>query len=324
MFIDELKIKIKAGDGGNGVIAWLHEKGKEFGGPAGGDGGKGADVYIRGVRDIGKLSEYKHDKEFRAERGDNGRNKNQHGKSGEALVIDLPIGSIVTNLETGEKFELLKEDDKFLILNGGRGGHGNQHFKGSRNVYPDKATPGERGEEAVFEIELRLVVDGGFVGLPNAGKSSLLNELTNASAKVGAYQFTTLEPNLGSFYGFVLADIPGLIEGASEGRGLGHKFLRHIERTRVLFHCVSLENDNIVSVYKTVRQELEEYDQGLIDKPEIVILTKTDVVSPAVLKKQLAKMQKLVGKNLVSVSILDDDSIKALKDKLFKLLKKLS
>ncbi len=277
-FVDELKIHIKAGKGGDGVVRFLHEKGKDKAGPAGGNGGKGGDVYLRAIRDIGILSRYKNIKEFFAENGEAGMKKSMHGKNGKDLIIDLPIGSVVTNQETREKFNLVEDGKVIKVLSGGKGGLGNEYFKSAVNVKPEKQTDGKRGEEADFYVEVELVADAGLIGLPNAGKSSLLNELTNAKSKVGAYQFTTLEPYLGDMYGYILADIPGLIEGASEGKGLGHKFLRHIKRTKVLLHCLSLENEDLVKAYKVIRNELKEYSEELAEKKEVVILTKTDMV----------------------------------------------
>ena len=319
-FVDELKIHIKAGDGGNGIVSWLHEKGKEFGGPAGGNGGKGGDVYIQAVRDMGLLAKYRHEKEFRASNGENGKGKGKHGADGADLYILLPIGSLVTNLRSGKTFEFLHDGETKLLLRGGRGGLGNKHFKGSRNIRPLRITEGKLGVEDDFMIELRLVADAGIIGLPNAGKSSLLNALSRAEAKVGAYPFTTLEPNLGVFDGFVLADIPGLIEGASLGRGLGHKFLRHIERTKILLHCVSLENEDVVSVYNTVRKELKAHSEALMLKPEVIVLTKSDTVS----KTELTKKKKVLSKqckNIFAVSVLDDDSLKVFMKELVGLLK---
>jgi GTP-binding protein len=322
-FVDEMRIHMRAGNGGRGIVSWLHEKGKEYGGPAGGDGGNGGNVYVKAVRDIGILAKYRHEKEFSAEKGENGKSKSMHGRNGDDCEILLPVGSVVTNLSTKKTVELLVEGERVLLLNGGRGGYGNEHFKGSKNIRPYEWTPGKPGEEADFFIELRLVADAGLIGLPNAGKSSLLNELTNATAKIGNYQFTTLEPNLGDFYGYILADIPGLIEGASEGKGLGHQFLRHIERTKVLLHCISLENEDVLEVYKTIREELKAYNEKLTDKPEVIILTKTDMVPD----EEVAKKQKKLSKkcqNILTVSVIDTESIKSLKRDLTEILKKYS
>jgi GTP-binding protein len=319
-FIDELKLHMKAGKGGDGVVRWLHEKGKEFMGPAGGDGGRGADIYAKAIRDIGVLAGYKNLKEVVAPRGEDGGNKNCHGADGKDLYLDLPVGSVITNLQTGGKVFLDKEGDIKLLAKGGRGGIGNEHFKSSTNQRPEKATPGMPGEEFDFFIEVELVADAGLIGLPNAGKSSLINELTNAKSKVGAYQFTTLEPALGDMYGFILADLPGLIEGASEGKGLGDKFLRHIKRTKILFHCLSLESTKLITDYKTIRKELKSYSQELADKKEVLILTKTDAVDEKTLKSAIKKMSKL-NPNILTVTILDDASLKKLKDDLIKILR---
>ena len=218
-FVDEITISAKAGDGGDGVVRWLHLKGKEFGGPSGGNGGRGGDVNIRGVRDLNILGRYRGQSKFKAKNGNDGSNTEMNGKEGDAITIDVPIGSRVVNVDTKQEWEVLAEEE-ITILKGGRGGVGNARFKSSINQYPTESTPGDAGEEGTFYIEVRLIADVGIVGLPNAGKSSLLNTLTKANAKVGSYQFTTLEPNLGVFHSYVLADIPGLIEGASEGKGL--------------------------------------------------------------------------------------------------------
>ncbi len=311
MFIDELTIHARAGKGGDGVVLWLHEKGKEFSGPSGGNGGRGGDIFVEAVRDLGILSSYRNQKEFTAQNGDPGQKKTRQGKNGEDLIIKLPVGSIVTNLETRRKVELRTIGQIEKILEGGRSGLGNEHFKSSRNIRPIESTPGAQGEEADFYIELELVADAGFVGLPNAGKSSLLNTLTNAKAKVGNFQFTTLEPNLGDFYGFILADIPGLIEGASDGKGLGHKFLRHIKRTKMVLHCISAEDD-VLSSYKTIREELKLYGGGITEKPEAIIVTKSDTVSPEELSEKIDQL-KVINPDIVSVSIFDEDAIKDLK-----------
>lgn len=320
-FIDELHIHIKAGDGGSGVERWRHDKAKEFGGPSGGDGGRGGNVYVVGSRDLGLLFNYRHKKEFRAENGEAGMKNSSHGRDGEDLVIKLPIGSVVTDLKIKKAIHILSEGAPILLLKGGDGGFGNEHFKSATNQRPKKTTPGYPGEEGNFYIELQLVVDVGFVGYPNAGKSSLLNALTNASAKVGSYQFTTLEPNLGALYGYILADIPGLIEGASKGKGLGYKFLRHIKRTKMIAHLISLENEDVMRAYQTIRKELENYDKELGEKDEIIILTKTDLVDVTVLKKAQRTLSVLKPR-LFALSIYDDASLKEFSDALVKLLRK--
>ncbi len=319
-FIDEFTLYAEAGRGGNGVVRWRHEKGKEFSGASGGNGGKGGDVYAIAVRDIYLLAKYKHKKEFVAMKGDDGMRDSKHGKNGDDLYIELPIGSIITNTDTGKVYNLVNDGHKVLLLKGGRGGLGNEHFKASTNTSPKQSTPGKEGDTGHFYIELELVADAGFVGLPNAGKSSLLNELTNAKSKVGSYAFTTLDPSLGNMEGFIIADIPGLIEGASEGRGLGHKFLRHVKRTRLILHCISLENEDITDIYKTIRAELEKYDPDLAAKKEVVILTKTDIIDPKILKLKIKEIKKL-NKQVFSVTAYDNQSIKELKDELVKLMR---
>jgi len=322
VFIDELKIHISAGRGGNGVIRWRHEKGIDKAGPAGGNGGKGGDVYLRAIRDIAVLSRYKNTTSFVAEAGEAGMKKSMHGKNGKDLTIDIPIGSVVTNLETREKFNLVEDGKLLKILNGGKGGLGNEYFKNATNRTPEQQTDGKYPEEANFYIEVELVADAGLIGLPNAGKSSLINVLTNSKSKIGAYQFTTLEPSLGDMHGYILADIPGLIEGASEGKGLGHKFLRHIKRTKTLFHCLSLENEDLVKAYKVIRNELKVYSEELAEKKEVVIITKTDLVEEKILEKAIKKVSKL-NKNILTVTVLDDDSVKKLKDNLIKILREI-
>ena len=333
-FIDEIKIHAEAGRGGDGVVRWRHEKFIERGGPSGGDGGRGGDFYILAVRDLNILSKYKAKKEFEAGRGEDGGNKSLHGKSGQDFFLELPIGSVVTNLETDERWQLLEEGQKELVLKGGYGGFGNEHFKSSTNTTPQDWRPGQDGQKGDFNIELELFADIGLVGLPSAGKSSLLNGLTNAEAKVGDYAFTTLDPNLGDFYGYVIADLPGLIEGASEGKGLGIKFLKHTKRTKMIAHLVSFENlskgtTGMMKVYKEIRKELEKYDKknnlgedGLAEKEEIILLTKTDVLEdPKIIEKKKKEFEKL-GKKVFALSLYDDASVKKFKDELFKILKK--
>lgn len=321
-FVDEIKVFMKAGRGGDGVVRWLHEKGKEFGGPSGGDGGDGGSIYARAVRDLNVLARYRYKKKFKAPDGVAGEKKSMHGKDGTDLIIDVPVGAVITNLDTGKRYEFLKEGERTLLLMGGQGGWGNEHFKSSRNIRPIEAVKGEEGEEARFLIELELIADGGLIGLPNAGKSSLLNALTNAHAKVGAYAFTTLNPNLGDLFGLILADIPGLIEGASSGRGLGFTFLRHIKRTKIIIHCISLENANISDSYEVVRKELETYGEGLSSKPEVIVFTKSDLVSPETVSKAVEAMKE-VSLYVFAVSIYDEESIKYFQDHIVKILRNL-
>lgn len=334
-FIDEMKIEATAGTGGNGVVRWRQEKFVPKGGPSGGDGGRGGDFYVQAVRDVHILSKYKAKKSFSAWKGEDGSNKSLHGKNGEDFVLDLPIGSIITNLETDETWTLSKEGEKIMLLKGGYGGFGNEHFKSSINTTPMEWRPGQEGEKANFRIELELFADVGFIGMPNAGKSSLLNSLTNAEAKVGDYAFTTLDPNLGDFYGYIIADIPGIIEGASEGKGLGVKFLRHIKRTKMLAHLVSFENlksstaAGMIKAYKEIRKELKQYDKnlglgddGLSQKKEIVILTKTDVVEDEKLIKKAVKAFEDLDVKVFTLSLFDDKMVKGFSDDLAKILKK--
>ncbi len=321
MFIDELTVNIWAGKGGDGIVSWMHVKGLDHAGPGGGDGGKGGDVYLRGVHDIGALSRHRFVKDFKAQNGDNGHGDCMHGKAGDDITVELPIGSVVTNTETGEFVEVLS-DEPIFFLKGGWGGHGNNYFKGSTNVNPQEHTDGKPGLGGEFFIELKLLVDLGLVGLPNAGKSSILNSLTKAKAKIGSYQFTTLVPNLGDLYGFIIADIPGLIEGASEGKGLGHKFLRHIARTKMLMHCISCENESPMEVYKTIREELKKYDPTLLVKPEIILLTKTDTVDGDTLALYIEQFKK-THEHVLNVSIIDDAKVKTLSDELVKIMGKI-
>jgi GTPase len=312
--IDELTLDLSAGKGGNGVVRWLHMKGKDHGGPSGGDGGNGGDVYFRAVRDLSILSQYTGSPKMNAENGSSGDKNLMAGKNGEHLLLDVPTGSVIKRASDNKVFELLYEGEQVLALAGGRGGYGNAHFKSSKNINPMEQTNGKPGEASLFTIELRLIADVGFIGLPNAGKSTLLNTLTNAKSEIGNYNFTTLEPHLGTFFGFILADIPGLIKGASEGKGLGHKFLRHIQRTKTLVHCVSVENEDVVLAYKVIRDELESFDPALLEKDEIVLLTKSDYVDEETLAAKEEELTKHVGKEVRTLSVLDDEGVKKFAD----------
>lgn len=315
MFVDEITIEAKAGDGGNGVVRWRQEKFMPMGGPSGGNGGNGGDLYVRAVKDLNRLSKYTGSKSFAAERGENGSDRSKHGHNGDDYYIDIPVGSKVTDIERNRVFEITSVGEEVRILKGGGGGLGNEYFKSSTNQSPEEHTDGKPGEAGHFLIEVALMVDVGLIGLPNAGKSTLLNAVTNAKSQIGAYPFTTLEPHLGDLYGYTIADIPGLIEGAATGKGLGHKFLRHVSRTKMLLHLVSLENEDVENTYYTIRKELESYASELTDKEEWIVITKKDLANEdqiAAAVKSLAKSEKRV----FVISENDPESIKVLQDTL--------
>jgi len=316
MITDEVKIKIRAGKGGDGSVAF--DKGKMSLGPTGGRGGNGGNVFFEGVSDLTALNKYKGKKEHWAEDGKRGKGDRSSGHVGKDIVLTVPIGSVIRNLTAGKDFEITKPGQKILAARGGLGGRGNFYFRSGRNTSPKEFETGKPGEEFDFFIELRLIADIGLIGLPNAGKSSLLNELTNAKARVANYAFTTLEPNLGALDGLIIADIPGLIEGASRGKGLGIKFLKHIRRTKVLVHCISLESENLSRDYKTVRKELKNFAEELFEKQEIILLTKSDLVSEKILSRKVALMKK-INPDVLTISIHDWDCLKELKEKLSRL-----
>ena len=307
MLIDDVNVRISAGHGGKGSVAF--NKTLMNLGPAGGSGGKGGSVYAEGVSDLSALGQFRFKKEFAAEDGLYGRDQFRDGHDGKDLILKVPVGTIAHNLTIGKDIEIEHVGERVLLAKGGNGGKGNFLFRSSRNTSPKQSQPGLPGESFEFRLELKFIADVGFVGLPNVGKSSLLNELTNAKSKVANYAFTTLEPNLGTYYELILADIPGLIEGSSEGKGLGTRFLRHIERTRTLFHFISAESPTPVVDYKTIRSELGAYSKALLKKPEHLFLTKSDVTDEKQLKVALAKLKKIDPK-VISISIIDDESIK--------------
>lgn len=319
--VDTITLRCAAGRGGDGVVRWLHIKGKEKGGPSGGDGGRGGDIVFKAIRDLGVLARYKGRNDFKAEHGEPGGSQSMHGKNGENLIVEIPVGSLVTNTETGESFEFLNDEEEVSVLRGGNGGYGNEHFKSSTHQNPFDSRPGQSGQTGTFRIELRIIADAGLVGLPNAGKSSLLNALTAARSKIGDYPFTTLEPNLGVLYGYVVADIPGLIEGAAEGKGLGHAFLRHIARTKVLIHCVAGDLEDPQAAYATVRAELKAHDPELVTKPELIFITKTDTIS-ASRYTEIAEGFAGSGVQVLPVSVLDDASVKQASDSIVQFLQK--
>jgi len=307
MLIDDIKIGVKAGHGGRGAVAF--NKVMMSLGPTGGNGGKGGSIYLEGVSDISALSQFRGKKELVAENGYDGRPQFRDGEDGKDIILKVPIGTLIHNLSTGEDFEIITIGQCLLIVKGGRGGKGNFKFRSSTNTSPTQFQEGLSGQEFELRLELKLIADVGFVGLPNVGKSSLLNEITNAESKVANYPFTTLNPNLGVYYELVLADIPGLIEGASDNKGLGIKFLRHIDRTKTLFHFISSESSDSVKDYKIIRKELGTYNKKLLDKTEYVFLSKADLLDKNEIEKKLNKLKK-IGKEAIPISVIDDESIK--------------
>jgi len=314
--IDEIHIHAQAGHGGPGVVRWLHVKGTNKGGPAGGEGGRGGDIVLEGVRDLAALSSFRFAKKFRADNGKPGGSNNKYGKDAEPIVLKVPVGTVAKVVTTGEIHEIFEEGERIVVFKGGPGGHGNAHYKSSVNQNPIQSTPGKPGGVGDIHITLKLIADAGLVGYPNAGKSSLLNALTRASSKVGAYPFTTLDPHLGDFYGYLLADIPGLIEGASTGKGLGSKFLRHIERTGLIVHLVSFEQEDPISAYKNIRAELQAFGGGLPEKPELVVLSKADLVSVEERGNVAKAMSDAIGKEVLLLSVNEPDLLKTFSDRL--------
>lgn len=319
-FIDEARIHVSSGRGGNGVIRWAHTKEKARGGPSGGDGGRGGDVVLVGVRDLAALAQYRYEKKFHAEDGEAGKGELKNGANGADVLLKVPVGTVARVVETGEEYEIIEEGQRIVLFKGGFGGKGNARFKGPANQNPFQQTNGKEGKGGNIEFALKIIADAGLIGLPSAGKSSLLNALTRAKSKVGDYPFTTLAPNLGDFYGHIIADIPGLIEGASSGRGLGIKFLRHVERTGILLHLVSADQDNPLSAYEEVRTELKAFGHGLADKHEILVLSKTDLVLPEEALDKEKMLAEATGREVLRVSIHDPAELKRFADRLTRLL----
>ena len=316
MLIDDVTIKVRAGNGGKGCVAF--QKSRYAKGPTGGSGGEGGSFYFVGVSDLSALKQFRFKKAVQAEDGGNGKGEFVDGPKGQDVYFKIPIGTVIHNLTKGETIEIVKTGEPILIGKGGKGGRGNFLFRSSTNTTPLQCQPGIPGEAFTLRLELKMIADVGFIGLPNVGKSSLLKELTNATPKVANYPFTTLEPHLGVYYDLILADIPGLIEGASEGKGLGIKFLKHVERTKILFHFISAESTDYKKDYETIKKELGDYNKEMLDKEEYIFITKTDLVDKDVLKERMSKWRK----KKIPISIYDYDSIEKVKEILNEIMKK--
>jgi GTP-binding protein len=321
MLIDSVTITVKAGKGGNGSSHFHRDANTAKGGPDGGNGGNGGNVFIQGSTNLNDLRQFQFQKEIVADPGVDGKGKNLFGRNAEDLTIFVPLGTQVTDLTNGRVFEIVDAKRNLLVARGGIGGRGNYEFKSATNQAPTFSEKGEPGEEKKIHMELRIIADIGLVGLPNAGKSSLLSVLTNAKPVIGNYPFTTLEPNIGMMGTHPIADIPGLIEGASEGKGLGIKFLKHIEKTKILIHCIDASDENPVVSYETVREEFGKFSEKLLTKPEVVLITKTDLTDEEQIEKVKAVFKKMKKKILTS-SIYDEASIEKLKKEMISLIKK--
>ena len=322
-FLDQVKIFIKAGDGGSGSPSFRREKFIEFGGPDGGDGGKGGSIILKSERNLNTLIDFRYQQHFKSERGSDGKGKNQTGRGGKNLYLKVPVGTQV--FEEDNKtliFDFKKESEEFVVANGGRGGFGNTRFKSSTNRAPKKFTKGTKGEEFWIWLQLKTIADIGIIGLPNAGKSSLLAAITSATPKIANYKFTTLNPNLGvAIYDdkeITLADIPGIIEGAHEGIGLGIKFLKHIERCKSLLHLIDITEEDLKKSYTQVRKELKNYSKDMLKKDELVVLNKTDLLEDKEVKKIKNDFLKKHKVNLITLSTFDKKSISKIKSKLIK------
>ena len=320
-FLDQVKIYIKAGNGGDGSPSFRREKFIEYGGPDGGDGGKGGSVIFKAERNLNTLIDYRYQQHHKAKRGENGSGQNRTGKSGEDLVLKVPLGTQV--FEEDNKtliYDFVKVGEEFIGALGGKGGLGNTKFKSSTNRAPRKYTKGTNGEEFTIWLQLKTIADVGIIGLPNAGKSSLLAAITNANPKIANYEFTTLNPNLGvASYDnkeITIADIPGLVEGAHKGTGLGIKFLKHIERCKSLLHMIDVTNKDLKKSYKQVRNELKNYSNKLSKKKEVVVLNKIDLIDKTEMKKKINDFSKILKSEVISLSALDKKSISKIKAKL--------
>ena len=320
-FLDQVKIYIKAGNGGDGSPSFRREKFIEYGGPDGGDGGKGGSVILLAEQNLNTLIDFRYQQHHKAQRGDNGSGQNKTGKSGNDLILKVPLGTQV--FEEDNKtliFDFLKVGEKFVAAAGGKGGLGNTRFKSSTNRAPRKFTKGTTGEEFTIWLQLKTIADIGIIGLPNAGKSSLLAAITNANPKIANYQFTTLNPNLGvASYDdkeITIADIPGLVEGAHKGTGLGTQFLKHIERCKSLLHMIDITNEDLTKSYKQIKDELKNYSSKLTKKKELIVLNKTDLINNEEVKMIKKDFSKITKSEVVVLSTLEKKSVSKIKAKL--------
>jgi GTPase len=326
-FLDEAKVYIRSGDGGNGCVSFRREKFIEFGGPNGGDGGKGGDVIVEAIPSLNTLIDYRYQQHFFAKNGGAGMGKDRHGANGADVVLKVPVGTQIYE-EDGETLlaDLAKTGERIVLAHGGNGGFGNAHFKSATNRAPRRANSGQPGEERTIRLRLKLIADGGIVGLPNAGKSTFLAAVSAAKPKIADYPFTTLQPQLGVVAvdgrEFVLADIPGLIEGAHEGSGLGDRFLGHIERCRVLLHLIDGTAGDAGESYKTIRAELSAYGHGLAEKPELVALNKADAMSAAEIKRQAARLARAAKKSPLVVSGVSGEGVTEVVRALFEIIER--
>ncbi len=322
-FLDQAKIYIKAGNGGSGSASFRREKFVEYGGPDGGDGGDGGSIIIQSDRNLNTLIDFRYAQHFKAQHGRHGSKRNKTGANGEDLVLKVPLGTQVYEEDNNTLiYDFTKNKEKYLIASGGKGGLGNVRFKSSTNRAPRKKTNGKLGEEFWIWLQLKVIADIGIIGKPNAGKSSLLAALTRAKPKIANYPFTTINPNLGvSYYGgkeITLADIPGLVEGAHKGVGLGDKFLRHIERCKILLHLIDLSDDNLLNSYKKIKLELSNYDKNLIKKKEIIFFNKSDLLEVNEINKKLNDFKKKIKAKFEIVSVYSNEDIQKIKKILIK------